>query len=188
MSVGSVLVPDGRRQRGAASRRAILAAASRVIVDDGVDALTHRSVAEATGVPLARVSYHYPRIEELMVAAATEYLVGFDDRLRSLAESARAGHQSLVDACTDFLLELVTVRSREFLAMVEVRVALHRLGRTVDDPGVIDVIRSFGADQRRAQAVAAAMFGFAVLAATAAEPTGRSDVRSYVRSILGGVT
>ena len=179
---------DGRRQRGEASRRAILAAASQVIIDDGVDALTHRSVAEATGVPLARVSYHYPRIEELMVAAATGYLLEFDDRLRTLAERARVERGSMVDACTDFLLELVTVRSREFLGMVEVRVALHRLGRTVDDPGVVDIIGSLGADDRRARTIVAALFGFAVLAATSAEPVNRSEVRTYVRSILGGVT
>lgn len=178
---------DGRRQRGEASRRALLAAAAQVIVDDGVEALTHRAVAEGAGVPLARVSYHYPKIEDLMVAAATQYLDDFDDRLRARAESARAGRRSMVDACTDFLLELVTVRSREFLGMVEVRLALHRRGRTVGDLGAVAIIRSYGADERRAQAVVAAMFGFAVLAATAPEPATRSQVRTYVRSILGGL-
>ena len=37
-----------------------------------VGALTHRSVARAAGVPLARVSYHYPRVDDLLVAAATQ--------------------------------------------------------------------------------------------------------------------
>jgi hypothetical protein len=119
-----------------------------------------------------------------MVAAATQYLVAFDERLRVQAEGARAGRRSLVEACTDFLFELVTVRSREFLGMVEVRLALHRSGRTVDDVGVVGIIRSFGADDRRALAIVAAMFGFAVLAATAATPVTRSQVRAYVRSIL----
>lgn len=182
------VVPDGRRQRGEASRRAILVAASQVIIDQGVDALTHRSVAEATGVPLARVSYHYPKIEDLMVAAATEYLEAFDDRLRQRAEGARSGKRSMVDACTDFLFELVTARSREFLGMVEVRLALHRRGRTVGDLGAVAIIQSFGADERRAQSVVAAMFGYAVLAATAPTPVPRSQVRAFVRSILGGAT
>src|SRR5690348_16559715 len=84
---------DGRRQRGDASRRALLAAASHVIVADGVDALTHRAVAEAAEVPLARVSYHYPKVEDLLLAAATEYLAAFDDRLRTMAEGARAGRR-----------------------------------------------------------------------------------------------
>ncbi len=181
-------VTDGRRQRGDASRRALLAAASQVIVADGVDALTHRSVAEAAGVPLARVSYHYPKIDDLLFAAATDYLEAFDDRLRTIAETARAGRRSIVDACTDFLFELVTERSAEFLGMVEVRLALHRRGRTVDELGAVAIIRSFGADQRRAQSIVAAMFGFAVLAATAPDTVKRSQVRTYVRSILGGLT
>jgi AcrR family transcriptional regulator len=179
---------DGRIQRGDTSRRAILDAAVRVIVDDGVDALTHRCVAEAAGVPLARVSYHYPKVEDLMVAAATQYLEEFDERLRARAESARAGRRSMVEACTDFLFELVTVRASEFLAMVEVRLALHRRGRTVDDVGVVGVIESFGADERRALSIVAAMFGFAVLAATAPQPVTRSQVRTHVRSILAGAT
>ncbi len=188
MLIDTVGETDGRRQRGDASRRAILAAASQVIVEDGVDALTHRSVAEAAGVPLARVSYHYPRVEDLMVAAATQYLEVFDDRLRSLAEGARGGRRSMVEACTDFLLELVTERSAEFLSTLEVRLALHRRGRSVDDVGVVAFIRSFGADEDKALSITAAMFGFAVLAATAPEPVTRTQVRAYVRSILGGLT
>lgn len=188
MLVDAPETTDGRRQRGDASRRAILDAASQVIVDLGVDALTHRSVAEAAGVPLARVSYHFPKIEDLMVAAATQYLEAFDDRLRSLAEGAATSRRSMVDACTDFLLDLVTVQSREFLGMVEVRLALHRRGRTVDDVGAVGIIRSFGVDERRARSIVAALFGFAVLAATAPEPVTRSQVRAHVRSILGGAT
>jgi AcrR family transcriptional regulator len=188
MSVDTTEPTDGRLMRGNESRRALLEAASRVIVEDGVDALTHRAVAEAAGVPLARVSYHYPKVEDLMVAAATQYLEVFDDRLRSMAESARSGRRSMVEACTDFLLELVTVQSREFLGMVEVRLALHRRGKTVDDIGAVDIIRSFGADERLALSIVAAMFGFAVLAATAPQPVTRAKVRAYVQSILGGLT
>jgi len=108
--------------------------------------------------------------------------------LRSMAESARNGRRSMVEACTDFLLELVTVQSREFLGMVEVRLALHRRGKTVDDIGAVDIIRSFGADERLALSIVAAMFGFAVLAATAPQPVTRAQVRAYVQSILGGLT
>ena len=121
-----------------------------------------------------------------MVAAATQYLEAFDERLRTLAEGARSGRRSMVEACTDFLHELVTERSREFLGTVEVRLALHRRGRTVDDVGVVAIIRSFGADEERAISIVAAMFGFAVLAATVPEPVTRAQVRSHVRTILGG--
>ena len=184
-SAPSAPSPDGRRQRGDASRRAIVGAAARLIADTGVGTLTHRSVAEAAGVPAARVSYHFPKVEDLMVAAATEYLRSFDDRLRTMAASALAGERSIVDVCTDVLHELVTTGAREFLGMVEVRLALARRGRTIEDTGIIGVIAAFGVDERRAMSIAAAMFGFAVLAAAEPAPVERSQVRDHVAAVLG---
>jgi AcrR family transcriptional regulator len=190
MTAAATAVPaagatDGRRRRGDASRAVLLDAASRLITEVGVGALTHRAVARAAGVPLARVSYHFPKVEDLMVAAAQEYLAAFDDHLRAMAEAAARGERSMVDACTDVLYGLVTDGAREFLGMVEVRLALARRGRTVDDTGIVPMIEAFGAERQRALSIAAAMFGFAVLAA--AEPTtvGRAQVRDHVRTVLG---
>jgi AcrR family transcriptional regulator len=188
MPVEMLTTVDGRRQRGDESRRAILVAASQVIVADGVEALTYRAVAEAAGISLARVAYHYQTVDDLLVAAATAYLEQFDARLRAMAQSARGGRRSMVEACTDFLHELVTVNPREFLGMVEVRLALHRRGRTVDDVEIAAVIQSFGADEARTVSVIAAMFGFAVLAASAPQPVTRAQVRAHVESILGGTS
>jgi DNA-binding transcriptional regulator YbjK len=185
MTTPVAAAPDGRRRRGDTSRRLILDAASRLIAEDGVGALTHRAVAEAAQVPLARVSYHFPRVEDLMVAAAGQYLEGFDDHLRAMAEHARAGERSMVETCTDVLYDLVTDGAREFLGMVEVRLALARRRRTVADTGIVSVIQSFGADQRRAMSIAAAMFGFAVLAAAEPVQVTRDQVRDHVVAVLG---
>src|SRR5215207_2782806 len=89
---------DGRLLRGQASREAILDGATAVIRADGLDALTHRSVAAATGVPLARVSYHFPTVQDLLTASAARFLVAFDDRLDELAQSSRIGERSIVDS------------------------------------------------------------------------------------------
>lgn len=176
---------DGRRRRGEASRRALLDAATAVIAVDGVAALTYRSVAEAAAVPLARVAYHFPTVDDLLLAAAERYLTGFDERLRSGVEAAVRDRRSVVEACTDVLVELTTAGGDEFLAMVEVRIALHRRGRTVDGTGVVSAVASFGADAEQAAAVVAALFGFAVLAATEPTPPPRAAVRRYVAGVLG---
>ena len=181
----TIAVPDGRRQRGDASRRAIVEAAARRIAEAGVGTLTHRAVADAAGVPPARVAYHFPRVEDLMVAAATHYLHAFDERLRAMAEGALAGERSIVDACTDLLHELVTTGAREFLSMVEVRLALARHERTIEDTGIVAVIASFGVDERHAMSIAASMFGFAVLAAAEPVPVDRGLVRDHVQTVLG---
>jgi AcrR family transcriptional regulator len=180
------VVTDGRRLRGDASRRALLDAATAVLVDRGVGALTHRAVADRAGVPLARVSYHFPTVEDLMVAAAGRYVADFDERLRVMAGTALSGRRSVVEACTDFLFELVTTGAGEFLAVVEVRLALRRRGRRVEAEGVLGVIRAFGVGEERAASIAASMFGFAVLAATEPSPPTRAQVRSFVRTVLEG--
>lgn len=181
--VGSTV--DGRRARGDASRRLILDAAIRCITRDGVSTLTHRSVAAEADLSPARVSYHFPTVDDLLLAASSAYLASFDDRLRLRAELALAGEQSIVEVCTDVLHELVSTDAQSFLGMVEVRLALARRDRKIDDAGILAVIGSFGADEDRSRAIAAAMFGFAVLAASEPEAVPRHVVRNHVRTVLG---
>ena len=71
--------------------------------------------------------------------------------------------------------------------MVEVRLALSRRGRT-SDTGIVPILEAFGADRPRALSIAAAMFGFAVLAAAEPGTIERTQVRDHVRTVLGGLT
>jgi AcrR family transcriptional regulator len=179
------LPADGRRARGETSRRAILDAAIRCITDDGVSTLTHRSVAAAGGLSPARVAYHFPTVDDLLAAASSAFLDDFDRRLRTMADAALAGERSIVEVCTDVLHDLVSSGARAFLGMVEVRLALARRGRSIDGGGIVELISGFGADEDRARAIAAAMFGFAVLAASEPAPVPRRVVRDHVRTVLG---
>ena len=179
---------DGRLLRGQASREAILDGAIAVIRTEGLDALTHRSVAAATGVPLARVSYHFPTVQDLLGAASAGFLAAFDDRLEELARSSRLGERSIVEACTEFVYELLTDGRPDFVAALQVRISLHRRGLAVDDGRILSIISSYGADAELAGAIFAAMFGFAALHATSPDAVDRADVRRYVRLILGSMT
>jgi AcrR family transcriptional regulator len=188
MLATSAATVDGRVRRGEASREVILDGAIRVIRADGLDALTHRAAATAAGVSLARVSYHFPTVEDLLARASARFLAVFDDRLDELAQSSRSGERTIVDACTDFLHELLTDDRDDFVAALQVRIALHRRGLAVDDGRILAIIGSFGADEAMARAVFAAMFGYAALAATGADPVDRAPVRDYVRRVLGTMT
>jgi AcrR family transcriptional regulator len=179
---------DGRLERGRASREAILDAAARVIRSEGIDALTHRSVAAAAGMPLARVSYHFSTVQDLTVAGAGRFLERFDERLTELAESGRAGERTIVDACAQFMVELLTVGRDEFVAALQVRLALHRRGLVVGDDRMLVLIRSFGADDAVAAAIFSALFGFATLVATGPDPVDPAQVHEYVRLVLESMT
>jgi TetR/AcrR family transcriptional regulator, regulator of biofilm formation and stress response len=57
------------RPRGAARREALLDAVLRVVAEAGVDAVTHRRVAEVAGLPLASTTYWFESKEHLLTAA-----------------------------------------------------------------------------------------------------------------------
>jgi TetR/AcrR family transcriptional regulator, regulator of biofilm formation and stress response len=58
-----------RQERGERRRRAILEAGLRVISERGVDAVSHRTVAEEAGVPLAATTYYFKSLDELLEGA-----------------------------------------------------------------------------------------------------------------------
>ena len=57
------------RPRGAARREALLEAALAIVAETGPDAVTHRRVAEAAGLPLASTTYYFASKEHLLTAA-----------------------------------------------------------------------------------------------------------------------
>jgi AcrR family transcriptional regulator len=103
----------GRTARSAAApaagRRAkILDATLRVIAAEGVDAVTHRRVAEAADVPLGSTTYYFESREQLLREAFHRYL----DRMRTLQNGvARVMPKTTVNGLVDYLVELTR---REF--------------------------------------------------------------------------
>jgi DNA-binding transcriptional regulator YbjK len=180
---------DGRRARGAASRQAIVEAAGRVVVASGLAAVTHRAVAEEAGVPLARTTYHFPTVEALLRAVQRHLTERFDVRLLAFLTAAPDRHASIVNACCDFLEELLGARRGEFLASVELGVAAARRPEllsvgSLSEAGVIPMIRAFGADQDRARATFAAVYGFAVIVVTQPNPISAAEIRRFVTATI----
>lgn len=89
-------ITDGRRRKGERRRRALLEATMRVIERSGVAAVSQRVVAAEAGVPPSAVTYYFPAVDDLLLAALTavndEYLrlldacAGRDEPLAALAE------------------------------------------------------------------------------------------------------
>ena len=69
--------------KGAARREAIVAAAAVLVLTEGPDAVSHRSVAAAAGVPLAATTYYFASLADLLVAAVER---AADDELAAVAE------------------------------------------------------------------------------------------------------
>ena len=80
--------PSSARPRGAARRDALLDAVLRVVADEGVDAVTHRRVAEVAGLPLASTTYWFESKEHLLTAALQSAAERDIARLRAFVHEA----------------------------------------------------------------------------------------------------
>jgi DNA-binding transcriptional regulator YbjK len=76
------------RPRGAARRAALLDAVLRVVAGEGVDAVTHRRVAEVAGLPLASTTYYFDSKEHLLTAALERAAERDIERLRAFLRDA----------------------------------------------------------------------------------------------------
>lgn len=81
---------DHARPRGAARREALLDAVLLVVAEVGVDAVTHRRVAEVAGLPLASTTYWFESKEHLLTAALERAAERDIERLREFLDEALA--------------------------------------------------------------------------------------------------
>lgn len=98
-----------RRRDPEARRREIVSAAAELIIEVGVDAVTHRKVAARAGVPLGATTQYFATLDDLREAAlsalATEIQARIEDTRRAVAAEgatpagiARLVRQALDDA------------------------------------------------------------------------------------------
>jgi DNA-binding transcriptional regulator YbjK len=95
-----------RRARGERRRRELLEAALVVIDERGVQATTHRAVAEVAGVPLATTTYYFESIDHLLEDALLLFVSEEAARLRALAEQLRGTTLAPYEVAERFAREL----------------------------------------------------------------------------------
>jgi DNA-binding transcriptional regulator YbjK len=101
--------PEPTLPKGEMRRRALLDAALRVIAESGVEAVTHRRVAEAAGVSRGTTTYHFASRDEIVLEAFRHYIATVATKLpTTLDDLLRANEGALLDF-------LVRFQQREFL-------------------------------------------------------------------------
>jgi DNA-binding transcriptional regulator YbjK len=104
---------EGRRHRasGQVRRDALLQAAAEVAAESGIGAITHRSVTERAGVPLATASYFFTSIDELAAEAMRVFTAARTAELEALAAGLAAEHRSLDEIAEALALASATERT-----------------------------------------------------------------------------
>jgi DNA-binding transcriptional regulator YbjK len=97
----------GRRPQGGARRLLLLQTTLRLIADQGIDAVSHRSVADAAGVPLGSTTYWFASRQEMLREALEHFARLEIENLRQHLDGVlgkRLSRKRLVDEFTDLLV------------------------------------------------------------------------------------
>ena len=161
------------KTRGTA-RDAILTATLRLVASKGVDAVTHRRVAELAGVSLGSTTHHFSGREELLREAFRHYLDGGNDLFDALFEAAEQREDVSLRAVGDVFVSLI---EREFADPSLVRAEYELLLFASKDDELSRVIVSW--ESRLAGALAAILERAGVRRPTEAARSLMNFVRGF---------
>lgn len=117
---------DGRRARSERTRELILTACISMIARDGMAATTQRRVATAAETSLASVTYHFPSLDDLLVAAMTEASFRTVGRISAQKAAVESGASTIVDAVTALLETELSDPESPVAVMFEANLAARR--------------------------------------------------------------
>lgn len=94
------------QKRSEARHRAIAEAALELIKEGGYDAVTHRSVAEAAGVPTTATTYYFASKDEIVRAAMDLLVERETERYAELGATASGGDGATLIEAAEALVQL----------------------------------------------------------------------------------
>ncbi|MFI6999300.1 TetR/AcrR family transcriptional regulator [Nocardia sp. NPDC050175] len=182
--------PRTRRRRDPEQRRdEVITAAEEVITERGLAALTHRAVAEKSGVTLGSTTYYFKTLDDIVVAALqravdrfTTYVTEFHDR------SGFADIEELIPALADELVTSYTEHRNRTAMEFELYTAAMRDAalRPIAEQQMQVSTATFAryTDQLTAETAAAFVSGLTVRAMTATTPPSREQVIAMLERVL----
>jgi DNA-binding transcriptional regulator YbjK len=196
--------PRGRRDpRGELRRAELLEAAIHLIGAHGMDAVTHRAVARAAGVPAASTSYYFRSkdelIEQALQALAEREIARLQERREALG-AAIVDLEATVEALSGWIEEQVGPEgSVELLAQYQLQLeaarrpearAILAAWKAGTDELAETAMRSLGARDARTAAILliSAIDGLRLrLLASGHEPLEGPALRAVLRALLVGL-
>ncbi|MFJ7272617.1 TetR/AcrR family transcriptional regulator [Streptomyces sp. NPDC099050] len=183
--------PPRRRRDPEARKREVIEAAERVIAARGLEGLTHRSVAEEGGLPVASTTYHFATRDDLIHLAFERSVDQFLAYLEHLDEQQPvASTTDLVDRLTDAVVTACTgdnathwvVEYELFLAAMR-RPALRPVADRTITAGRTSLERHL--PPARAYAVSAALSGMILHGLAGTQAPDRTTVHAALAELCG---
>ncbi|MEU9419029.1 TetR family transcriptional regulator [Streptomyces sp. NPDC048272] len=183
--------PQRRRRDPEARRREVIEAAERVIAARGLEGLTHRSVADEGGLPVASTTYHFATRDDLIRLAFERsvdqflaYLEHLDEQqpVASTTDLVDRLSDAVVTACTGGDQAHWTVQYELFLAAMR-RPALRPVADHTITAGRTSLERYL--PPARAYAVSAALSGMILHGLAGTQAPDRATVHAALAELCG---
>ncbi|MCL1923873.1 MAG: TetR family transcriptional regulator [Propionibacteriaceae bacterium] len=185
---------DGRKARGEASRSSMLTAAMTVVVSHGIQALTHRAVAEQLGIPHARVVYHFPTIVDLRKATLGQAGETMVAQLRALIAGnvdsfERSDPAQVPHIAAELATTLVTALHQEtvsFFTLVAEATRIPELRSPVTSvtDQVAELLEPLSQDRGLARLAASAFLGLVMTTMASEPPCDLQVLRTQVKQLI----
>lgn len=172
-----------------ARRDRIIAAVIDVVAERGLAAVTHRSVAEAAGVPLGSTTYYFDSLDDLLAGALEKVVDDYDTQLRDWAKelqgaTGRTLAEAVTELCFDYLDDLNRCRAEYALYLAAMdRPALRPLAASYHTCTTEVFATLLPHDS--AVALTAAMDGLFIRALASPNPPARAEVEAAIAVICG---
>ncbi|MGK2939282.1 MAG: TetR/AcrR family transcriptional regulator [Solirubrobacteraceae bacterium] len=155
-----------RNARGEARRRAVLAAALRVVGTKGIGAVTHRAVATEAGITPGLTTYYFPTVDALLEATLGSYVEEEMERVGAAIEVlSETGADADRGAVLGAVFQALAVEPEQQLAQFDLYL------ESVRRPGLRTVAR-------------ACLNGYAELARLALDRLGSDRAEEGSRALL----
>ena len=169
-------------------RDRIADAALSIVLEQGVAAVSHRAVAERSGVPLGSTTYHFESLDDLLVTAVARAVEQYAEDLDRWSQAVADDGADLVDAICDLVETALGVERQRTRAAYDLYfAALHR-------PALVRPARAWasvtsGAFERHTGRAAARMLtvvvdGVLVQALLSGETMPRQELAATLRAVL----
>lgn len=170
-------------------RERVIAATEEVLLEHGLDGLTHRAVARKAEVPLGSTTYYFATIDDLRYVALQRVVRRYIAWMHQWAESlGDIGPEGLADALADLIVMAHAEYRQQVVVDFELTVAAMRHPELRELATVYSTATAAMLARRttaaRAMALAAAMDGISMLGLVSPEPLRRDDIGAAFRAIL----
>lgn len=158
-------VTDGRRARGIRRRAEIIEATLGVVLRHGAAGVTHREVAAQADIPTSLITYYFPTLDDLLVAALTSVADTYSERLSGILDSTEDTLRGLAELIAESAGtgRVLALAERELSTMAARRPALRPVARRWRE-NVADIARTYTADAELIEVFVAVTDGLCVAA------------------------